>query len=93
MYVEQQLPPICSELNSIRDSQISVIVEYVAGKITTSLMRLISLYRPDCECHGPLIPGRSELTVTTSLSIDRRNKGDTLQIASTRQGIGRSGDG
>lgn len=29
--------------------QISVIVEFAAGKVTSTLMRLISLYRPDCE--------------------------------------------
>lgn len=29
--------------------QISVIVEFVAGRVTQTLMRLISLYRPDCE--------------------------------------------
>ena len=29
--------------------QISVIVEFVAGRVSSTLMRLISLYRPDCE--------------------------------------------
>lgn len=29
--------------------QVSIIVEFVAGKVTETLMRLISLYRPDCE--------------------------------------------
>lgn len=31
------------------DRRISVIVEFVAGKVTHTLMRLIALYRPDCE--------------------------------------------
>ncbi|KAG7580000.1 hypothetical protein FFLO_00208 [Filobasidium floriforme] len=36
------------ELNDeVSDRRISVIVEYVAGKVTSTLMRLISLYRPD----------------------------------------------
>lgn len=29
--------------------QISVIVEFVAGKVTEMLMKMIALYRPDCE--------------------------------------------
>jgi hypothetical protein len=43
----------CSVLGNlepnIADSQISVIVEFVAGEITDMLMKMISLYRPDCE--------------------------------------------
>jgi len=29
-------------------AQISVIVEFVAGKVTDMLMKMIALYRPDC---------------------------------------------
>jgi hypothetical protein len=30
--------------------QISVIVEFVAGKVNDMLMKMIALYRPDCKC-------------------------------------------
>jgi nucleotide-binding universal stress UspA family protein len=35
--------------DEVSDRQVSVIVEFVAGRVTDTLMRLISLYRPDCE--------------------------------------------
>jgi hypothetical protein len=30
-------------------AQISVIVEFIGGKITDMLLKMISLYRPDCK--------------------------------------------
>ncbi|KAJ9110111.1 hypothetical protein QFC19_001782 [Naganishia cerealis] len=45
----QLLKTILEKNDEFGDRRISVIVEFVAGKVTQTLMRLISLYRPDCE--------------------------------------------
>lgn len=38
---------ILEKNDEVEDRQISVVVEFVAGKVTDSIMRLIALYRPD----------------------------------------------
>ncbi len=40
----------CVEVDS--DRKLSIIVEYIAGKVTTTIDRLIALYRPDSVIAG-----------------------------------------
>lgn len=39
---------------NVADRQISVIVETVAGRVTDMLLKMIALYRPDCQSFSGL---------------------------------------
>jgi hypothetical protein len=46
---ERKVSIVVEIANKADHSQISVIVEFVAGKVEDMLMKMIALYRPDCE--------------------------------------------
>ncbi len=76
-----------NHLFTYRSSKVSIIVEFVAGKVTETLMRLISLYRPDCE-----LPCMSADSTPLTFSHDSAGRGDprTKVGHSAMDGLGQS---